>query len=340
MTRRPLTERSAQGRTQQPRRRIEGSHKRAYGKGGTASSRAVLYEQFFDENKIEEQMSKMSLGQAVSLLPSETDAKPIPPAPPVPVARRGKDVETVPVSDLPRPSLSFCTYHADPGLTIGKQAVDHEAAASTSPLRAEWLGQKDVRKFSSWAEELAGIFKVVKVAEGSYGEVFQLEKRDIPSGMATTIPQQDPNAYGGCIFKLIPLRAKSCKTERQTSLDALVREVKMLKRMDPIPGFARFRDVTVLQGPYPLSFTEAYNDHKARKPSGSQSQLPSKYSEKQLWAMIEMDDGGKDLEVLKRPSAFQIFDIFWLTCCTLSYAEDIAEFEVGTLPKCAFKLSF
>jgi serine/threonine-protein kinase haspin len=168
----------------------------------------------------------------------------------------------------------------------------------------------------------------MKVAEGSYGEVFKLEKRDIPLWRAAKATKQDPDAYGGCIFKLIPLRAKSSKSNKQTSLDALVREVQMLKRMDPIPGFARFRDITVLEGPYPLSFTEAYNDHRALRPSDSHNTLPSRYSQKQLWAMIEMDDGGRDLEILRTPSAYQIFDIFWTTCCALSYAEEHVEFEV------------
>jgi hypothetical protein len=101
MARRPLTERSAQGRTQQPRRRIATSQKQAYGKGGTASSRAVLDEHFQDENEIEEKMSKIGLGQAVSLLPPKDDAKAIPLAPAIAVAREGKEVQNCSVSYSP-----------------------------------------------------------------------------------------------------------------------------------------------------------------------------------------------------------------------------------------------
>jgi serine/threonine-protein kinase haspin len=168
----------------------------------------------------------------------------------------------------------------------------------------------------------------MKVAEGSYGEVFMLAKRTRDALEASPVTMKDPNRNGGCIFKLIPLRSKTSRSTKQTSLEALVREVQMLKRMDAVPGFARFREVTVLQGEYPPSFTQAYNALKEKTAGDSFAANPSTYPEKQLWAMIEMDDGGRDLETLKRPSAYQVFDIFWLTCCALSYAEEYADFEV------------
>ena len=177
----------------------------------------------------------------------------------------------------------------------------------------------------------------MKVAEGSYGEVFKLEKKEIPQGTASRIPHRDLEAYAGCIFKLIPLRSKSGKSTKHTRLEALVREIQMLKRMDTIPGFVRFRDLSVLQGRYPLSFTEAHYIYKLRKASSSSA--PVSYPEKQLWAMVEMDDAGKDLETIRTPSAYQIFDIFWMTCCALCYAEENAEFEVcapQTTPAAAF----
>ncbi len=168
------------------------------------------------------------------------------------------------------------------------------------------------------------------MAEGSYGEVFRFEKKDKPSDGSVPTPEEGKQAQGGSsIFKLIPLRAKSSRSTKQTSLESLVREVQMLKLMDPIPGFARFKDLKVLQGSYPPSFSEAYHDHKMRKPADSQNPPPSAYRAKQLWALIEMDDAGDDLESLKSPSVYQIFDIFWLTCCALSYGEEQAEFEVG-----------
>lgn len=94
------------------------SQKRVYGKRGTASSRAVLSDQFLDENEIDKQMLKKGPGQAVSRssssssslsplsplspfsdpLLSEDDAKPVPPAPVAPVVHKGKRIQSVLVS--------------------------------------------------------------------------------------------------------------------------------------------------------------------------------------------------------------------------------------------------
>lgn len=109
MGRKPLTERSALGRIQQNRIRMIGSQKRTYGKGGTASSRAVLSNPFLDENEIDQYMPKISSGQAGSPLPSKDDAKPVSvrgssvPVSSVPVsslARESKEAQSVPVSIL------------------------------------------------------------------------------------------------------------------------------------------------------------------------------------------------------------------------------------------------
>lgn len=94
---------------------MAGSQKRAYGKGGTASSRAVLNDLFLDENDINEQMSSLSLGQAGAHLSSKEDDEPVPavtnPVPVIPVARKGKGAESDPVSILADSKLSLygCT---------------------------------------------------------------------------------------------------------------------------------------------------------------------------------------------------------------------------------------
>lgn len=188
----------------------------------------------------------------------------------------------------------------------------------TLPLRTEGHKLKGLRDFSAWADKVAAAFMVVKVGEGSYGEVFKLESRT----------QQSQIAGRDSILKLVPLRSKGNQSNSHMSLNALIHEVQMLKLMDPIPGFTRFRDLTVLQGPYPPSFTDTFNEYKAVEANDSRSDLPSRYPDKQLWVLIEMDDGGRDLETLKAPSIYQIFDIFWLICCSLSYAEEQVEFEV------------
>jgi hypothetical protein len=103
MAREPLTEKSGQGQLLQRRTAVQGSHKRAYGKGGTASSRAVLSDLYLDENEIEEQMSKISLGQATFSPLSKDDIKSVAIAAAVPGDQNGREAQRVSVSLPPAP---------------------------------------------------------------------------------------------------------------------------------------------------------------------------------------------------------------------------------------------
>lgn len=191
------------------------------------------------------------------------------------------------------------------------------------PLLVE-AGSNDVVDFKEWANRLSKKFRVVKLAEGSFGEVFKLrgKSRDV-----TAAPVLD--ACGGCILKVVPLLAdsgpgsKDCNT---TSIAGIVRESKLLKIMDVVPGFTRFRKLHVVQGKYPDSFLEAFRDFKDEG-KDCENEDPERFSSKQVFAVIEMDDAGFDLDSLRKPSVFQVHDIFWSVVILLANAEDQVEFE-------------
>jgi serine/threonine-protein kinase haspin len=180
-----------------------------------------------------------------------------------------------------------------------------------------------VLDFKAWANRLGKRFKIVKLAEGSFGEVFKLEEKDLG---ITAAPMLD--AYGGCIMKVIPLNAKSGRSSKKkySTVAEVVREVKLLKTMDEVPGFTRFRRVHVVQGQYPDSFLEAFR-HFKEEGKDCENQDPAHFSSKQHFAIIEMDDAGADLESLRKPSVFQVHDIFWSTVVLLANAEERVEFE-------------
>ena len=46
-----------------------------------------------------------------------------------------------------------------------------------------------------------------------------------------------------------------------------------------------------------------------------------------IYGVIEMDDAGSDLESLAKPSAFQVFDAFWMSVLLLAVVEKECEFE-------------
>jgi serine/threonine-protein kinase haspin len=136
--------------------------------------------------------------------------------------------------------------------------------------------------------------------------------------------------YGEGVFKVVPLRAqKGVGSKKFTTIDEIVAEVKLLKLLDPIPGFARFREVHVVQGRFPPSFQAAWDSYKA---VGKDCENPNPankraYSDQQLWAILEMDDAGVELEKFKWSSVFQVYDIFWGVAMGLARAEEYALFE-------------
>lgn len=195
------------------------------------------------------------------------------------------------------------------------------------------IASQSIQRFSTWASRSANMFHVAKLAEGSYGEVYKLhlhETSDRPAVSKSKLAKL--KAYGDGVFKIVPLCAQSGPGSRKfTSIDEIVSEVKMLKYLDPIPGFARFREIHVVQGRFPASFQSAWDYYKETKDDCLNPDPSNKraYSENQLWAIIEMDDAGCELEKSCWSSVFQIYDIFWGVAMALARAEEYALFEVG-----------
>lgn len=195
------------------------------------------------------------------------------------------------------------------------------------------IASQSIQKFSTWASHSANMFHVAKLAEGSYGEVYKLhlhEESNRPAVSKSKLAKL--RAYGDGVFKIIPLCAQSGPGSKKfTSIDEIVSEVKMLKYLDPIPGFARFREIHVVQGRFPASFQSAWDYYKETKDDCLNPDPSNKkaYSENQLWAIIEMDDAGCELEKFCWSSVFQIYDIFWGVAMALARAEEYALFEVG-----------
>lgn len=195
------------------------------------------------------------------------------------------------------------------------------------------VASQSIQRFSTWASRSATMFHVAKLAEGSYGEVYKLHLREESCRPAVSLPKLAKlRAYGDGVFKVVPLRAQSGPGSKKfTSIEEIVSEVKMLKYLDPIPGFARFREIHVVQGRFPESFQRAW-DHYQKTNDDSMNPNPSSkkaYPDSQLWAIVEMDDAGCELEKFCWSSIFQIYDIFWGVAMALARAEEYALFEVG-----------
>ncbi len=183
--------------------------------------------------------------------------------------------------------------------------------------------------FQEWADGLDGWFDVEKIAEASYGEVYKLKLRD--ASAASTL-----GAASESVLKVIPLkpqvipRTRKNQTEHMSPMEDVLVEARTLLRMSVIPGFTNLRDIRVMEGCFPTQFSQAWkrylrNGAKSYFPDPSK---PRSYTKAQLWAVVEMENAGIDLEKFPLRSVAQTWDVFWGVAMAMAKGEDLARFEV------------
>lgn len=204
------------------------------------------------------------------------------------------------------------------------------------------LSSHPLTPFSSWSTEISEHFTVTKIAEASFGEVYRLSLRIV-------LPDFDRSEES--VFKVIALRPPEStfpkgkkrkaaleKAEMMSAPLDVANEVKLLQRMSSIPGFTNFRDLRILQGRPPEAFIEAFHSFNVLQETKGKDLShfpdPSKkanYAADQLWAIIEMQDAGTDLEQLVEGGncapIWDVWDVFWQVVLSLAKGEEGAEFE-------------
>ena len=289
------------------------------------NNQEIRTEQAPEENMITKPKSETMVGVHIPTKPApESDEQ---------------QVKNSTVTDRRKRDTTIATRKKKPAARLSSGCVQDEKAneyarsilnEALSPIAAQ-----GVQKFDSWAARGGNMLQVVKLAEGSYGEVYKLRLREeVCKQEMSKTKLARLRAYGDGVFKVIPLRAaKGAGSKKFTSVEEIVSEVKMLKYLDAIPGFARFREIHVVQGRFPESFQTAWDHYKKTKDDCMNPNPASKraYPDSQMWAIIEMDDAGCELEKFSWSSMFQIYDIFWGVAMALARAEEYALFEVCKL---------
>ena len=205
------------------------------------------------------------------------------------------------------------------------------------------LSSHHMTMFSEWSSQLSRHLSLAKIAEASFGEVYRLSLLEQLPGFSSNDES---------VFKIIALRPPHStlpteKRKRDTMLkkadnmskpEDVANEVRLLQRMSSTPGFTNFRDVRVVKGRPPQPFVQAFKEfnvsQKARKKEPSNFPDPAKktsYADNQLWAVIEMQDAGMDLERCVENedciSIWFVWDVFWQVVLALAKGEEGAEFE-------------
>lgn len=230
-------------------------------------------------------------------------------------------------------------------------SIEPKTAAYIAPILSEAVSKsaKRLQNFDTWLSKFSSKFDVVKIAEGSYGEVFQMRMKPLAE-LRAAINAEDKlplkarsrlaklRGHDGCILKIVPLRAMAgAGSRKNTSVEEIVSETQLMKLLDPIPGFARFRELHLVQGRFPEELQQSWweyqeNNEDCFNPDPSKK---GSYPDKQLWAVLEMDNAGRELEKFKCQSVNQAWDVFWGVALGLARAEQEVRFEVCLL-LCSF----
>ena len=229
------------------------------------------------------------------------------------------------------PNSVKCTSEPDPvtGQLSGDDSATQEFASRYS--------DRNILSFEKYGKTIAKACDVKKVGEGTYSSVFALTRKNSESIPRSTPPQCSDGTtnagdalYSTTILKMMPIAPPSQPDlEGQTLPHHIANELQTMQLMDSVHGFIRYRSLIVVKGTWPSNFLEAFRQFKSTCRKKAENEDPqTAYSEHQYYALIEMEDAGAELsDVIKRPSDFQIYDIFWQTAIHLSIAEAERQFE-------------
>lgn len=245
------------------------------------------------------------------------------------------------------------TWHAEPS---------DPYAVHTAPLLnlcGDPQGRNAPQPFQPWADSLDEHLDIIKIAEASYGEVYRLSPKDV---QISIYKAEDS------VVKIIALKPPPDLTSRRTkaqekrvdgmsAVEDVAGETQLLQRMSDIPGFANFRECRVFQGQLPPQLVRAWRDFN-RNVKKSEFPDPGRrgsYEDSQLWAVLEMEDAGEDVEGLCESHALDeedgesveeeindnrtdvlchlrsvwgIWDVFWGVALAVAKGEEWAGFEV------------
>ena len=217
-------------------------------------------------------------------------------------------------------------------------------ASHLDPLLS--LGAPKPTPFLDFDSSLGAHFEISKIAEASFSQVFMLS---LPDSGHKSPSRSLPRAS---VLKLIPITPPTSlipKRPTKKLCDLLnlcstpinvASEVRLLQHLCSVPGFTNFRALHLLRGRPGPAFCASYKawDMDQKRNGRERSHFPdpnreASYGEDQLWAVIEMQDAGTDLEHLIDSQVWHdlgieaVWDVFWQVILACGKAETASRFE-------------
>ncbi|RMZ83221.1 hypothetical protein DV738_g1198, partial [Chaetothyriales sp. CBS 135597] len=199
-----------------------------------------------------------------------------------------------------------------------------------APLLSHPSVHSHVVSFPAFSSRLLSKFDVRKSGEGSFSECLLLKHKENPSDMAVVkiIPFDLSESASSQTLGSNDDHDDQESTITNSTVSAVLREIRVLSALSAYHGFAAVRSCHVVRGPWHEGFLEAYHAFRKDHPDLALNPLPSeRWDDKMIYGVIEMDNAGSDLEKLVKPSAFQVYDAFWMTTVLLAVVERELEFE-------------
>ena len=197
-----------------------------------------------------------------------------------------------------------------------------------------------VVSFVDFAERILSKFDVSKSGEGSFSECLLLKSRISPTDSAVLkiipfdLSALSPNSKASVKVAPVLISVQACCNTSPSSsitnstISAVAREVSILSALSSHHGFTSLRSRHVVRGSWHSGFLDAYHAFRQAYPDLAVNPLPSqRWNDDMIYGVIEMDNAGAELEGLLRPSAFQVYDVFWQTVMLLGFVEEGLEFE-------------
>lgn len=157
-----------------------------------------------------------------------------------------------------------------------------------------------------------------KIGEGVYGEVFLFR-----------------NATGSVsVMKIIPIEGTLIVNgERQKSFAEIISEIVITTELNELRynkknctnNFVGVNDIKCVQGKYPDPLIELWQDYDDNH--RSENDCPDIFIKEQLYVVLELTNGGKDLESYSFNNALETYSIFAQVACSLAVAEVALQFE-------------
>ncbi|KAK5650798.1 hypothetical protein RI129_001827 [Pyrocoelia pectoralis] len=157
-----------------------------------------------------------------------------------------------------------------------------------------------------------------KIGEGVYGEVFFYKNLD---GFGT-------------VMKIIPIEGKQLvNDEPQKKFHEILSEIIIAMELSNLRynkisttvGFSELKSVKCVQGCYPARLIDLWDLYD--ETHNSENDSPEMFGNDQLYVVLELANGGVDMESFEFRNASESLCLFKQIACSLAVAEQACEFE-------------